>query len=253
MIFEWYRNISENLKNFDDSLCVINIGSCEQHSKYLPVGTDGLLGERLVRDAAEKADCKVWVLPGLPYGYSPHHSNFPGCITLKQETLKDILKQICVSVSESKGHRILIVNSHGGNQTSLQAAVNELGEEYEIFPSLVRYWDLISEEIEDIRDSETGGMGHAGELETSLMMHYYPEMVEEKNFFETGTAKGNGWHNPEMFAKNDIYIYRPFDEYSKEGNIGQPQKASAKKGRAIAEAIIKKLAALMEYCAGNDF
>lgn len=253
MIFEWYKSNLEDIKDFDNSLCVLSVGSCEQHSAYLPVGTDGLIGQKLVRDAAENAECNIWILPELSYGYSPHHSGFPGCITLKQDTLKDIVKQICISINKTGVKRILIVNSHGGNQTFLQATVNELGEEYEIYPTLVRYWDLISEEIKEIRQSEIGGMGHAGELETSLMMHYYPELVIRERIFEAEVADRKEWHNPDMFAKNKVYIYKPFEQYSKRGNLGQPQKASEEKGRIIAEIIKKKLTDLMEYCAKNDF
>lgn len=246
MLIHWDKTIAWDI-DAENSLGVLVVGSTEQHSKYLPVGTDSLLGEKLTEQAAQKANARILMLPVQRIGFSPHHRAFPGVLTIKNNVMVDYLTEICLSAFESGIRRLLIVNSHGGNQTALQVVVNRLGSEYGREAVLVRYWDLISDKIGGIRKSAPGGMGHAGEFETSLMLHYYPELVDNSRVAQYPVAQGDEWHHPDMFAKNKVYRYIPFDIYSDDGNIGQPHLALAEEGKAIADAVTAELAILMEY------
>jgi creatinine amidohydrolase len=252
MLEEWYKMTSYEIGDGNKCITAFAVGSCEQHSEHLPVGTDGFLGDTILRAAAEQAKSKVLVLPTIKYGYSPHHRDFNGYVTLTQDTIKLLILDICNSIYSNGFEKILILNSHGGNQSALQTAVNELGETHETSPVLVRYWDLITDEILKIRETGPGGMGHAGELETSLMKHYFPTLVRRNKISEHNPAKGSKWHNPDMFAKNSVYIYKPFNRYSEYGNIGQPQFATDEKGEKISRTIIKKLAELIDYYSANN-
>lgn len=249
MMQQWYDTAASDLARGTALLCV---GSCEQHSDYLPLGTDGLLGEAISRDAARKAGSDVLLLPVQPFGYSPHHRAFPGYVTVSQRAMFDYLVDVCRSVMDWTD-KLVIVNSHGGNQSCLQTVVNELGSAYGKRPVLVRYWDLVADTIDELRETEPGGMGHAGELEASLMMHYHPELVQEERFPDCSPARGTAWHHPDMFAKNKVYLYKPFDEYSDRGNIGQPGYASAGKGARIAEIITDRLAELIDFYTRDGF
>jgi creatinine amidohydrolase len=252
MLKKWTRIISSDF-SASESLGLLCVGSCEQHSDYLPLGTDSFIGEKIAEDAATIASTEVIMLPSLRVGFSPHHRAFPGYITLSQKTMFSYLIEVCLCAYENGISKIMILNSHGGNQSCLQAVVNELGSVYNKQAVLVRYWDLISQSIDKIRDSEKGGMGHAGEFETSLMMYYYPELVDKSRIDNREIATGNYWHNPDMFASNKVYIYKPFDEYSNKGNVGQPQYASREKGGKLAQIISKELARLMDYQKENSF
>jgi creatinine amidohydrolase len=252
MLQKWYETIAFDF-DFQDVLGVLCVGSCEQHSEYLPVGTDGLLGTVLCQEAAKLAKTKVLLLPTQQIGFSPHHRAFKGYITLSQDTMFHYLTELCLCAYENGLNKLLIVNAHGGNQSCLQTVVNELGSVYKKHALLVRYWDLIGDKVNEIRQSGSGGMGHAGEFETSLMLHFYPELVKRAKFFNREAAKGNKYHDPDMFAKNMVYIYKNFDEYSEKGNIGQPQYATAEKGKLFGEYAIKALSELMDYYAANDF
>jgi creatinine amidohydrolase len=252
MLEDWYKMTSYEIGRCSKCITTFAVGSCEQHSKHLPVGTDGFLGDVILRAAVKKAKSRILVLPLLKYGYSPHHRDFNGYVTLSQGTIKSLISDTCRSLYSNGFKKILILNSHGGNQSALQAAVNELGEIYETGPVLLRYWDLIADEIANLRDTGLGGMGHAGELETSLMKYYYPMLVRSDYILEQKPAEGSKWHNPDMFAKNSVYIFKPFSRYSEHGNIGQPQFATKEKGKKIAEIIINKLAELLDYYSEND-
>ncbi len=252
MLLEWMDVTSQDFEGLQDAVCVLCAGSCEQHAAYLPVGTDSFLCESVAREAAKKADCRVLLLPSLCYGYSPHHRAFAGCITLRQQTIAAMVKEICACVYANGFEKILIVNAHGGNQTCLQAAVNELGEESGVYPVLARYWDLAAEEIESLRQSGPGGMGHACELETSLMLHYAPGLVKKERIEALPPAKCGRWHSPDLLACNKVYIYKPFEQYSPRGTIGQPQYASAQKGAKLAQAITDNLARLMAHVSAHS-
>ena len=245
MLQHWQETISFDL-DLSSALCVLCVGSTEQHSDYLPLGTDSILGERLTMVAAERAMVRVVMLPTQRIGFSPHHRAFPGCLTLCQETLARYLFEICACVQKNGADRLLLVNSHGGNQTCLQAVVNEVGSRLGMRAVLVRYWDLVAGEMAGLRESGPGGMGHAGEFETSLMLHFCPELVDRARITDREPAVGSEWHHPDMFAANKVYLYRPFDEYGPMGNVGQPAYGSAEKGALYAELITKELARLMD-------
>lgn len=235
------------------SLTLLCVGSTEQHSDYLPLGTDTMIGERLGELAAQKANCPVVMLPTQHIGFSPHHRAFPGALTLSQQVMFAYLMDICRCIYANGAEKFMIINSHGGNQTCLQAVVNEIGATLNKRVVLVRYWDLIAKVIGDLRESGPGGMGHAGELETSLMLHFRPDLVHRDRIDERPLATGSEWHHPDMFASNKIYIYKPFNEYSPKGNIGQPILGNEEKGGKIASLIVDELARLIEYTYGNDF
>lgn len=246
MLIRWTDTIAWDL-DAEHALGVLCVGSTEQHSNYLPLGTDSILGERLVCEAAEKALARVLLLPVQKIGFSPHHRAFPGVLTLRNDVMTDYLTEICESAFAAGLPRLLIVNSHGGNQTALQAVVNRLGAEFGRKVVLVRYWDLIADKIDAIRKSEPGGMGHAGEFETSLLLHYAPELVDAGRIDTRPPAQGDAWHHPDMFAKNRVYRYIPFDTYSALGNIGQAYLASPEEGAELSRLITEKLAELMDY------
>ena len=251
MLIEWkYCNAFD--WHAENAVAVLVVGSCEQHSTHMPLGTDSILGESICRDAAEKTDVPVLLLPTQNIGFSPHHRAFNGFLTLSHKVMFDYIMEVCVSVFENGCSKLIIVNSHGGNQSCLQSVVNELGASYGKSPVLLRYWDLIAGEIDSIRDTPSGGMGHAGEFETSLMLHYHPEYVLKDKMENFDPAKGTDWYNPDMFAKNKIYTYQNFDRYSAKGNIGQPQYATAEKGKKQADIIVEKLVSFIEFYLVNN-
>jgi len=252
MLIKW-----EEITAFDIdlsiSLALLCVGSTEQHSDYLPLGTDSILGESLGEMAARKANCKVVMLPAQHIGFSPHHRAFPGALTITQPAMYAYLFEICRCVYANGGEKLMILNSHGGNQTCLQSVVNEIGATLGKQAVLVRYWDLIAGVIGAIRESGPGGMGHAGELETSLMLHFRPDLVHTDRIDDRPLATGSEWHHPDMFAANKVYIYKPFNEYSPKGNIGQPILGSPEKGGKIASLVANELARLMDHTFENGF
>lgn len=238
----------------DDIVAILPVGSCEQHGQHLPLGTDSFLCTSVVIQAAKLAEAEVALLPPIAYGYSPHHMDFPGTVTLSQDTLGSLIRDICGSLFRHGLSKVIIVNGHGGNSPALQGAVNQVGEEYAMDLLLLRYMDMVAPRIHDIRESVLGGMGHACEFETSLMQYLLPHLVESESI-KGRVIKGIPIYSPDLFASNLVYMYRNFSEYSKIGVIGDPNLASKEKGKLLFDEITQELAKIIDYVAehGIDF
>lgn len=254
MLFKWYELNKDEFEQYKSNAVVaINFASTEQHSTYLPVGTDGFLGESVLLEGARKAKGNVLVLPNVYYGYSPHHRFAPGYLTIGQSTLIAYARDICACVADQGFRKMAIVNSHGGNQSYLSCVVNEVGEEYENTLQLVefKYWDLISETIAKYRESSAGGMGHACEFETSIMMYLRPDLVRKDKIFVCEAPVGDEWYQPGLISKKKYYKFQSFNKYNENGNIGQPHLATAEKGKLFFDAATDRLAEFFDYFAEN--
>jgi creatinine amidohydrolase len=238
--FEQYR---------EKAAVVVNFASTEQHSYHLPVGTDAFLGKEVTEQAAALAKTPIILLPQVCYGYSPHHRFAPGYITMPQKDLVNYACDICECVRENGFQRMYLVNSHGGNQVYLSAVINEMGEKHGTSFALkeLRYWDVAGPRISEIRESKLGGMGHAGEFETSIMMYLHPELVHKELIHECDPVPGDPWFQRDLLGYKKYQKYANFNEVNPEGHIGQPHLASSEKGKLLFEAVTEELAKFFDY------
>ncbi len=239
MLEYWGEHTSPELGAMDKSEVIVAMvaGSCEQHARHLPLNTDTILGEAVTKAAAKKSGKRILLLPSMPYGFSKHHLNFTGSVSLEQEELASVVGTIFQTVHAYGFCNLAVINSHGGNSAALHYALNELGAHYGVKLVFARYWDFAAEYIEsEWRESEPGGLGHAGEMETALMLHVAPQLVRKEEIRDYSIPKGgNRWFNADMFAKNFIVMYNNFDIYSPDGNVGLAQYATAERGRQLFE------------------
>lgn len=250
MLIRWNELNKDQFAQYREKASVaINFASTEQHSTHLPVGTDAFLGRAVLEKAAETASSPVILLPQVCYGYSPHHRFAPGYITVSQQTLSTYACDICRCVYENGFQRLFLVNSHGGNQAYLSSVVNEIGEKLGDRFSLLelRYWDLAGQRISELRDSKLGGMGHAGEFETSVMMYLYPELVDTAQVVNCPPVPGDPWFQRDLLGYKKYQKYSNFNEVNPEGHIGQPHLATAEKGKQFFEAVTQELANFFDY------
>ena len=258
MLKLWNHFTAKELEMTDKEkpVAAIVVGSCEQHARHLPLGTDLILGEAMVKEAARKADSTVFMLPSIPYGFSRHHLAFTGTLSLEQEELAHMIETIFYRVHSYGFRKLLVINSHGGNSAALHIGVNELGAKYGVNLVMAKYWDFAGEYIEkQWRETPLGGLGHAGEMETALMMHIMPELVREKEIIDYKIPQGgNRWFNADMFAKNAVVMYNNFEIYSPDGNVGMGQYGTAEKGKALFEYCTDRLAEFLdEFWADNRY
>ncbi len=229
------------------SILVIPVGSIEQHGHHLPVVTDSLLVEAMVDAALERLDdVPVVVSPTVWSGFSPHHLTFGGTLSLDFENLRAILEDIASTGLENGFDAVLFVNGHGGNGPLIGSVVSTVGVEADAEVLGTTYFELASDRIEALRDSETGGMAHGGEFETSLMLALRPDLVGDSSERDGETLDEQyQWAGQDLLDGGSVGVYRSFDVYSDSGAIGLPEKASAEKGERIRSIIGEELASLL--------
>ena len=148
-------------------LLILPLGAWEQHGPHLPLDTDTIIINRVVRDVIADevlSNIDVVVAPTIAITASDEHQGFAGTLSAGTQALKDSVVAICRSASWARG--ICIVNGHGGNTDALAAITSALQFE-KITHSI---WSL---------PPYAGGDMHAGHTETSLLLHIAPEQVRD--------------------------------------------------------------------------
>lgn len=233
--------------NQHGSVLVIPVGSVEQHGSHLPVITDTLLVEAMVDTAVEQLDdVPVVVTPPVWSGFSPHHLSFGGTLSLEFAHLRATLEDIAHTGIQNGFDAVLFVNGHGGNGPLINAVVSTVGVDTDAEILGTTYFKLASERTEELRKSETGGMAHGGEFETSLMLALRPDLVGEPSDRDGKLMDEHyRWGGQDLLDGGSVAVYRSFDTYSESGAIGAPKEASAETGEQIRSIIGEELAALM--------
>lgn len=247
-----YPEIAE-IGEEDGSVLVVPVGSIEQHGPHMPVATDVILAEAVARGGATAAADRgvpVLLLPPVWSGTSQHHLHWGGTLTLEVATMLSVLEEVAASALQNGFDAILFLNGHGGNAPVVNAAVKTVGANHpEVEVLATTYYYLAEPIAEELRDSEYGGMSHAGEFETSLMLYLEPDAVRESEYAVDYREEPKGGYDRafhDFFSHGPLSVYRAADAREGPGTTGDPTLASSEKGEAIYEFLIDELAALLE-------
>lgn len=236
------------LASDDGSVLVVPIGSIEQHGRHLPVATDSLLVSAVAQLGVDRVseDVPILTLPPFWCGYSPHHLSFGGTVSLEFEHMQRAVEDVVDSSLSNGFDAVLLLNGHGGNTSLVNGTVSTVGTEHPEAEVLgLTYFQLAQPFIDEIRDSDPGGMGHGGEFETSLMLHLHEELVRTDELAGSPMDEPYDQALDDMFAGGPLGVYRDFDAYSETGAIGDPTLASAAKGQRIYERLGDELEAIL--------
>ena len=229
----------------DKTLAVCCISAMEQHSLHLPMGTDYFIGSELVRRMESQLPSQLLCLPTVWFGASSHHMDFAGTISVSASTMRAVVREIATSLHAHKLSKVLFLNSHGGNRVLLAMVIQELGES---FPGLqavgATYWELAREGLSAVRETAFGGMGHACELETSIMLAISPATVKMESAEPDGIMSGSEFDRHEMLSSPLVATYRTMKQITRHGGFGDPTSASAQKGEQMLSLITPRLVAL---------
>jgi creatinine amidohydrolase/Fe(II)-dependent formamide hydrolase-like protein len=230
------------------------ISAIEQHGPHMPLVTDLLEGEMLLGRALERVPERVqlWALPSLAYGKSNEHTAFPGTVTLSTSTLSAVVMDIARSVARAGFRRLILVNSHGGNRTLLEALARDVRVETGLMVFPLSTW-LIGLEFEPVSEDEARWGTHAGDWETSMMLALAPELVHMDRM-----PAGPAYPSHEGEEPRHITPFGPVgfawttEELSAAGAIGDPAQADAERGEAIVERITTRLAEILAEMASFE-
>jgi creatinine amidohydrolase len=239
-----YPDVQEYLKHKD--IVMVPVASMEQHSYHLPLLTDSLHGERITQIAAEYAH--VMYTPQLWVGYSPHHMGPPGLgigtITVRSETWRNMMYDICRSLIHHGFNKIIIVNCHGSNMKIIDPLIRSLKYDTGALIGVCKPWaenylGLVADILEGPPE-ETPGW-HSGELETSQILSVDEKLVRMDRaiksertktppFLPDAFLKKDGTPNVEFEGYNYFVFPMEHREFSDTGLIGNPLRASKQKG-----------------------
>ncbi|MGL5787928.1 MAG: creatininase family protein [Bacteroidales bacterium] len=223
------------LKHDKYDLAVLPWGATEPHNYHLPYGTDFLLARSVALESARvcaKKDIRVMVLPSVPFGsQNPGQREEPFCIHINTETQKLLLRDIVKSLHYQGLRKLVIMNGHGGN--SFQSIVRDLSFEFPDFFIAIINWYAVVPAGNYFQNPDD----HAGELETSVMMYYFPGKVD---LSKAGNGKGRPFA---IDGLNEGVAWTPriWNKASRDTGIGDPSLSTAEKGKAYATEVVKKI------------
>jgi len=237
-----WLDVKEFLKVHD--VAVVPVGSCEQHGPHLPIDTDGYDAFWLSLKAAGKARCAL-VAPPIYYGVSSHHMDFPGTITLSPHTLEQLAYEVASSLIRHGFKKILFENGHGGNTAALETTAQRIKADFNMFVA-VDTVSLIPDFIEKF--VETSYDAHAGEFETSTTLANREKSVVKERIKKPKVTLPKSKYTKIGLKEIGPKVSWAFRtrEISETGVIGDPTKASKKKGEKAWKLAIERLADLLE-------
>lgn len=252
-----YMRRDELIERIDDgAVAVVPTGSLEQHGRHLPVGTDSLLAEAVVREGVERAvddGTPAVAFPAIWTGFSPHHVPLGATVTLSKETLIALLDDVCSSLLEAGFRKVLLVNGHGGNRPAVSLVAGDVGtRQHEADVADISYSALAEERFERLRTGETGSAYHAGEFETALMLHLYGEYVDADAASDDPEEPPTPYSPADMFEGGPLGMRRTYDFLTEDGVRGEPTRATAELGAELFEAATAGLAELISAFRGLD-
>jgi len=243
----WAQLTSSKVDCWDRGVpVVLPVGAVEQYGPHLPLMTDAAIAEHFRQQLDSELSENVLTLPTIVVGYSAIHQGFRGTLSVRHSTLLDQLTDIAESALTDGFRNLIFLNSNGGNEGVVQVALEELGARW---PGrrIVRttWWRIAVDELKAISDTGPGGVGHACELETSLMLLIEPELVDLAAAPPRANQPAFTWDSGDMLRSSSATLYRSLADVAETGVFGEPRTASVAKGKAISEAVTARLVALV--------
>ncbi|WP_121741120.1 creatininase family protein [Natronorubrum halophilum] len=224
---ELERNSWTAVEDSAPTTALLPVGSTEQHGPHAPVGTDTIVARAIAAAADRTLPTETVVLPPLPVGVAPYHGPFPGTLSVSPETLRSYARDVVTSLEGTSVETVVFVNGHGGNGETLghlaRSLTNSSSNDLAVY-----LWEWMRA-VDD-------HVGHAGELETSVLLHVCPDDVGEP---VAGDA--TAWDS----TVDGGVVHHFTDGFSENGAVGDATAASAEQGEDVFETAVDALASFV--------
>ena len=234
------------IRNPQSQVVLMAVGHTEQHGHHLPLSTDTLVIDAIARGVEEALPNVILRVPTLPYGVSMHRSQFPGTLSVNGRAWEDFVLEALGRFVERGFDKFCLINGHGGNHSFLVNAVKYAGDRWPHIFCATSFLYLTAsgyKELERLRESVfPGGIGHACELETSLILHLRPDLVHMERAVDETDFVSTPEYYMDWIEGGALIANPPWTDDTLTGAYGQPSVATAEKGRAwLAAAIAEKV------------
>lgn len=220
-------------------------GATEAHNLHLPYATDNFESDAIAAESARiawEAGASVIVLPTVPFGVNTGQADIPFCINMNPSTQLALLRDIALGIARHGTRKLVILNGHGGND--FKQMIRELQLDVQLFICQLNWYASV-----DAKAFFTDLGDHAGELETSLMLHVAPNLVRPLGEAGPGSARRfrvsglrDGW----------AWAPRRWTRVTDDTGVGNPAAATASKGSAYFKAVTERIAGFLQELAAAD-
>ena len=235
----------KTVKETHYQVAVLPWGATEAHNYHLPYATDNYQAEHVAEHAAQiawEAGAKVIVLPCIPFGINTGQLDVKLCMNVNPSTQLAILKDVTDVLHRHGIHKLVILNGHGGN--NFKTMIRELSFFFpEVFVCAINWFGAVNwnEYFDDPGD-------HAGEMETSAILHIAPHLVRPLSEAGPGEAKNFRF---KAFQEGWAYSQRKWTQVTADTGVGNPYPATAEKGKVYLDACAASIAAFFQELAAT--
>ncbi len=226
-------------------VAVLPWGATEAHNYHLPYGTDVIESERVAAEAARlawEAGARVVVLPAVPFGVNTGQIAIPLCINMNPSTQAAVLGDVVDSLARQGIRKLVILNGHGGND--FRQMIRELAPRHPVFVCVLNWYKAV-----DPRAFFADPGDHAGELETSVMMHLAPELVLP--LAEAGRGAARRWALPGLRV-GGVWAQREWSRVTDDTGVGDPAAATDEKGERFFRAVTERVGGFLADLAAME-
>ncbi len=234
----------EHTKQHNYEVAVLPFGATEPHNLHLPYGMDmfegTIVGEKICGAAYERG-ANVVLLPTIPYGTQTNMFQLPLAMNLNPSTLNMVAMDLIESLVRSGIRKILLLNSHGGNE--IKTILRELSGSTSAQLFVCNWYKVFSDEFANIFDHPDD---HAGEMETSFAMAFLPELINRKPDGSLAADAGTP-ATPRFKALQEgwVGITRPWHLLTTNAGAGYPHDATAEKGQRMMDLLVERIATFL--------
>jgi creatinine amidohydrolase len=226
-------------------VAILPWGATEAHNYHLPYATDTIQADAIAARAAEAAwnrGARVVALPAVPFGVNTTQLDIKLCLNMNPSTQSALLADLVSSLEGQGIHKLLILNSHGGND--FRQMIRELQPKTRVFLSAINWWSCV-----DVKQFMEEAGDHAGEAETSAMLHLAPDLVRPLAEAGAGTARPS-----RLTGIRDGWAWAPrrWTQVTADTGIGNPSKSTAAKGEAYVNAAVERIAQFLVELSALD-
>jgi creatinine amidohydrolase len=225
-----------------EKVVIMPIGHTEQHALHLPLSVDTIIIEAIAKGTAATLSDSACMLPVMPYGVSTHRSSFAGTMNAGGRAFEDFWLEVVSALVKRGFDRFYLMSGHGGNMSFLVNTVKYAGDRYKRIFCATAFLHTSGPTgvaaLEKYRDSKIGGMGHACELETSMVLALRPELVHMERVKDDVDFVATPNYYMDWVEGGALVANPPWDDDSIYGAYGAGSLGTAEKGRVWLEAAI---------------